>query len=99
MTTISYEAGLHRLRLEGTCRGSDVPAILEALHAFEKPNAILTVDLTAVTELAPEVAMLLVAARDEAPGRGREIALIRKAGSDVDWGIASAEPQRHPGEE
>jgi ABC-type transporter Mla MlaB component len=99
MTTISYEAGLHRLRVEGACRGSDLPALEEALAAFEKPHAILTVDLTAVTELAPEAAALLVAARDEAPSRGCEIALIRKAGSDVDWRITCAEPERHPGEE
>jgi hypothetical protein len=93
MTAIHYESGLHRLRLQGACRDADAPAIQEALDAFAKPGATLTVDLTAVTELAPEVARRLIDARDHAPRQGHQIALIRKAGSHADSELERAEPK------
>jgi anti-anti-sigma regulatory factor len=93
MTSIHYESGLHRLRLQGACRDTDAQAIEEALTAFAKPGTTLTVDLTAVTSLAPEVARRLVEARDQAPEQGHQVALIRKAGSNADRELERAEPK------
>ena len=92
MTTVHYEAGTHRLRLEGACRDGDRLAIHEALDTFTPmAGGHLIVDLTAVTAIDQSVANDLVAtARSLSDAQGA-FTLVRKHGTPVDQALVAAE--------
>lgn len=92
MTTMRYEAGAHRLRIEGDCRESDYSAIRDALDTVAaQASDHLIIDLTAVTRLDQSVANGLVAASRKARLNDRALALVRKHGTTVDAALRKAE--------
>lgn len=93
MTTVRYEAGVRRLRIEGECRDDDRSTIREALDTFARLSGHLIVDLTAVTFIDQEVADELVAvARTRTDGA--TFAFLRKHGTPVDAALNAAEGRR-----
>ncbi|WP_028644058.1 STAS domain-containing protein [Nocardioides sp. URHA0020] len=92
MTTVTYEAAGHRLRIAGGCHRGDNPTLQEALGTCaELAGSHLIVDLTAVTEIDQQVANDLVAAARRSRASGGTIALVRKHGTPVDDALAAAE--------
>jgi anti-anti-sigma regulatory factor len=91
MTTVRYDADVHRLRLEGECRDYDRSSIQDALGTFaELAGGHLIVDLTAVTGIDQSIANELVDAA-RARTEGPTFAFVRKHGSPVDDALKAAE--------
>jgi anti-anti-sigma regulatory factor len=92
MTTVHYEAGTHRLRLEGPCRDADRSALHEALDTFAPmAGGHLIVDLTGVTSMDQRVANDLVAAARSANKEHEAFTIVRKHGTVVDEALIAAE--------
>ena len=91
MTTLTYEASAHRLRIAGGCRSDDSSTIQEAFAAFaDLAGGHLIVDLTAVTEIDQGVANDLLAAARRWSRDGGTYALVRKGGTAVDDALVAA---------
>lgn len=92
MTTVRYEASVHRLRVEGECRRSDLSTVRKAFETFsEMADGHLIVDLTAVTGIDQSVADELVGAGRRSRRDGGTVAFVRKHGTPVDEALTSAE--------
>jgi hypothetical protein len=89
MCTITWESTQRRLRLAGPCEAQDREAVQEALAACEGAGRVLIVDLTAVTELAPAVAEVVLEARDR--DRACRVSVLRRKGSAVEEVLAAVE--------
>jgi hypothetical protein len=100
MTTVHYDAGTHRLRLEGVWRDGDRATIREALDTFAPlAGRYFIVDLTAVTEVDQVFANDLVAAARAAVSEDDTLTFVRKHGTPVDDALTAAEANstREPG--
>jgi hypothetical protein len=82
MCTIRWEPALRRLRLAGPCGTEDRAAIEDALAVLDEPAPVLIIDLTAVESLTPDVAGVIIAARDRSADY--RINVLRRHGSTVD---------------
>jgi hypothetical protein len=91
MTTVSYEASGHRLRIGGGCQEDDNSTLQNALETFaDLAGGHHIVDLTAVTEIDQRVADELMAAARRSMKDGRTVAFIRKHGTLVDYALLAA---------
>jgi hypothetical protein len=84
MTTIAFEDGLHRLRISGACTAVDATAVRDAAEGAGPDSPHLTIDLTGVADMAPEVAADLVAAVSGREARGCRVTIVRKCDGEVD---------------
>ena len=82
MCRVSFEKRHPRLRISGACGASDEVSILRAVQQAVREGSTLVVDLTAATDLTPELAAALLDAQDTAPQC--RVALVRKRGTVVD---------------
>jgi anti-anti-sigma regulatory factor len=92
--TITYEASTNRLRLEGHSGPGDDERVREAIENVGREHPRTIVNLVAVTHIDSEIAELVVRARESARNEGREVALLRRAHSQVDRAITEAEAAR-----
>jgi hypothetical protein len=92
MGVITFEAEHSRLRIEGSCL--DIEPVREAIGTLPPQGELLTIDLTAATEISAEVATLLVRVAADVPEGGHARSLLRHAGSKVDEALRDAGDRR-----
>jgi hypothetical protein len=84
MAEIAFEGGLRRLRIAGPCTAQDSTALREAVRSHGRSAARLTVDLTGVPSIAPEVVSALADTVGDVEAGGCRVTILRKCSSDVD---------------
>ena len=87
MAEIAFEGGLRRLRVAGSCTAQDSTAVCEAVESHARSAPRLTIDLTGVGSVAPEVLSALADTVGEVESRGCRVTILRKCSSDVDHAL------------
>lgn len=89
-TTISYEASIRRVHVDGPCDDDACATIRQALGTFGRMAGELTVDLTDVPHMSRRAAHVVVRSVREAQGEGRDISVTCAPATQVHHQIAAA---------
>ncbi|KQW43932.1 hypothetical protein ASC77_21285 [Nocardioides sp. Root1257] len=87
MAEIAFERGLRRLRVAGPCTARDSTALREAVDVHGRSAARLTIDLTGVPSISPEVVSVLADSVGAVEAEGCRVTIVRKCSSDVDHAL------------